>query len=104
MFNELYICACYVTPSQSSRVKLNDVFNKLLNDLAEIETKCGKDHYTLIAGDFNARTSERAYSVDFDNDIDIHVPETHVLSKPIPNQDNKSTKCTRYIFVRFMQS
>ena len=57
--NDLYKCACYVTPSQSSRVELNDVFNKLLDDLAEIETKCGKDHYTLIAGNFNARTGER---------------------------------------------
>ena len=32
----IYICACYATPSQSSRVELNDVFNKLLDDLAEI--------------------------------------------------------------------
>ena len=87
--NYLYICACYVTPSQSSRVELSDVFNKLLNDLAEIETKCGKDHYTLIAGDFNARTGERADFIDFDNDIDTDVPETHVLCKPRCSKDKK---------------
>ena len=96
---DLYICAFYVTPSQSSRVELNDVFNKQLDDLAEIETKCGKDHYTLTAGDFHARTGERADFIDFDNDIGTHVPETYVLSKPRCSKDKKTTKCTRYIFV-----
>ena len=75
--------------TQSSRVELNDVFNKLLDDLAEIETKCGKDHYTLIAGDFNAGTGERADFIDFDNDIDSVVPETHVLCKPRCSKDKK---------------
>ena len=87
--NDLYICACYVTPSQSSRVELNDVFNNLLDDLAEIETKCGKDHYTLIAGNFNARTGERADFIDFANDIDTDVPETRYLRKPRCSKDNK---------------
>ena len=58
---DLYICLCYVVPDGSSRQALieTNIFDRILESVAHIESKSQKDFSMLICGDFNSRTSDK---------------------------------------------
>lgn len=76
---DLYLCACYVTPT-ASNVQTSDVFAKLTADLIELDEVLGDDNYVaVIAGDFNARTADRADFVEYDNNLHVPVPQQYTI-------------------------
>lgn len=56
---DLYVCLCYVIPDDSSPQTMVDsnVFDRLATFITEIDSKYDSNCYFLLAGNFNARTS-----------------------------------------------
>ena len=73
--NDLYLCLCYIVPSDSSResfMELN-VLERICDHIIQISNDTNDCYHLLICGDFNSRTGLEPDYVSFDEAINVPV-------------------------------
>ena len=79
--SDLFVCLCYVTPSDSSREVFieTSVFDRISDHIIEISAETNNNYHLLICGDLNSRTGIEPDYVVYDNPDNIPVlPEDYV--------------------------
>lgn len=73
--NDLYLCLCYIVPSDSSReafMELN-VLERICDHIIQFSNETNDCYHLLICGDFNSRTGLEPDFVIFDEAINVPV-------------------------------
>ena len=86
---DLYIGLCYVLSDDSTRQSMVDdnIFDRLIDSLINVENNCEDNGYFVLAGDCNARTSSLPdFVLDdnlfyFNNDI---LPDEYTIDNKLP--------------------
>ena len=90
---DLYVCLCYIIPSNSSRVTLSEfnTYDVILENIVNIQNITNENCYFMLIGDLNSRVGQENDFVS--NDYTIHMnllPDDYTSDVEIPRktQDN----------------
>ncbi|MEW8548380.1 MAG: reverse transcriptase family protein, partial [Candidatus Thiodiazotropha sp.] len=73
--NDLYLCLCYIVPSDSSREAFMEVnvLDRICDHIIQISNDTNDCYHLMICGDFNSRTGIESDYVIFDEALNIPV-------------------------------
>lgn len=91
--NDLYLCLCYIMPSNSSRQSINEVnvYDEILQNIIHIQNTTENACNFLLLGDLNSRIGQECDYVTYDSDTHVNIlPDDYVCDQEIPrkSQDN----------------
>ena len=105
--NDLYLCLCYVVPSNSSRqgVIETNVFDEILLNITHIKHVTENACNFLITGDFNSRIGQECDYVTNDSNLHVNVlPDDYVCDQEIPRKSQDTiVNLNGYLLLDFLK-
>lgn len=90
---DIFMCVCYVVPSESSRQELIELnaIDRIERDIALFESQREGGQQYVLCGDFNDRTNTKPDFVEFDTEEYLPLASDYTTDYNIPrySQDNK---------------
>ena len=85
--SDLYLCLCYVIPSNSSREAFTEIsiLDRISQNIVQIANETNDKYNIMLCGDFNSRTASEQDFVIFDNDVNLDLlPSDYEVDNTLP--------------------
>ena len=103
---DLSICLCYIPPQGTSRQGLNEanVYNKLLENIVQLQQTTDNDAHFLILGDMNSRVGQEFDFVDNDNSDYLDLPDEYQNDDYLTRKSqDQSTNANGLLLLQFLK-
>ena len=91
---DLYVCLCYIVPSNSSRNTFSDsnIYDVILENIVHIQNVSNENCYFMLTGDLNSRIGQENDFVS--NDYPTHMnllPDDYISDVELPRKSQDNT-------------
>ena len=104
---DLYLCVCYIPPSNSSRQGLNEFnpYDELMNNILYLQENTNENCNFMIVGDLNSRIRQELDYVSDDRDIYMNVlPDDYVPDEKLERKSQDLiTNANGYLLIYFLK-